>query len=141
MAPVFFTRRDNLLIAGARRVPSLSAGGHATPDHRALGRSVGRAPAAHRAHAGHRGDVDDAAPAPALHQPRCGLGAQQRAGDVDVHRRDEVVERKIQKREDLGDAGAVDQDVAAAELALDPFEGLGDRFGASNVRSSLQAGQ
>ena len=61
------------------------------------------------------------------------LAAQQRAGDVDVHRREPIVERELEEREHLGDAGAVDQHVAAAVLARHLLEGASDRLGRADV--------
>jgi hypothetical protein len=56
-------------------------------------------------------------------RPQC-RRAQQRTGHVDVHRRCEIVEREIQEWEHLGNSGAVDKNVTAAEVTVDLCEGL-----------------
>jgi hypothetical protein len=61
------------------------------------------------------------------------LRAQERTGDVDVHRRHEVVQRELEEREDLGDAGAVDEHVAAAVALLQFGKGTGHGLRVAHV--------
>ena len=93
-------------------------------DHCGLGGTVSGAPRADGTNTSDRCDVDDASPVPTQHQPRRSLSAQQRTGHVDVHGRGEVVEREVQKGEDLGDTRAVDKNVTATEVPVDLCKGL-----------------
>ena len=81
--------------------------------------AIGGATGAHGPHAGDRGNINNATPAVLHHQARRMLAAKQGAGDIDLHGALEFIERKIKKRKHLGDAGTIDQNIAAAM-------GLGD---------------
>ena len=62
------------------------------------------------------------------------LSAQQDAGYIDVEMRLPAVERKIDERKGLRDAGVVDDNVAASPLAVDRFERLGNRSRTADIQ-------
>src|SRR5208283_4990183 len=79
------------------------------------------------AHSAHRCQIDDATPFARGHQSRLMLAALHRAGNVDGHHLVPVVERIIDEREGLGNAGIVDQYVAALVALGYGRERRGDR--------------
>ena len=99
----------------------------------AFGRAVGGTTRAHRTHARHRRDIDNAAPLMTHHQARGMLAAEQGAGHVDVHGAFEFFERKIDERRYFCDARAIDQNVAAAVFPGDRLKRVSDRAGIADI--------
>jgi hypothetical protein len=68
------------------------------------------------------------------HQSRCMLRTQQGAGHVDGHGRHKVFQRKIKERKNLGNACAINKDIATPIHSLDLREHSADRFGSADVQ-------
>jgi hypothetical protein len=97
-----------------------------------LGRGVDRV-AGPRGTAGHRGEVDQVAPAVGDELIEEHLGRRDRAEQVGLDHPAVVVEELGGERSEQHQAGVVDQDVGAAEVVLDALRGGDDRVAIGDV--------
>src|SRR5271166_2124822 len=104
-------RIDADLVAGAG---AMERGGLGQEPDRALARAIGRRRRV-ADDAGDRGEIDDRAAAGLLHRPHRLAAAEKRALDIDRVDLAPVGKRRLLDIAENADAGAVDQDIEAAE--------------------------